>query len=115
MFSDKFVKLCAQKGVHPTTVAEILGYSRTTGSKWINGATPRKTTLHKIAEYFDISVNELLDEEIKKAPVQVDERKDGRISMLVDLFERLSPEDQNDVIYELLLKAQSQLDQDAPK
>ena len=112
MFSDKFVKLCAQKGVHPTTVAEILGYSRTTGSKWINGAVPRKTTLHKIAEYFDVSVNELLDDETKKAPVQMDERKDGRITMLVDLFERLPPEDQNDVLFELLQRAQAQLNQD---
>lgn len=118
MFSDNFVKLCARKGIHPTTVAEILGYSRTTGSKWCNGATPRKTTLQKIADYFGVTVDALLEDETKKAPVTKDERRDVRqaederkLSMLVSLFERLSPEDQNDVLFDLLQKAHNQLDQ----
>ena len=118
MFSDNFVKLCARKGIHPTTVAEILGYSRTTGSKWCNGATPRKTTLQRIADYFEITVDELLGEDTKKAPTKISERQiedEKKLTMLVSLFERLSPEDQNDVIFELLQKAHSQLDQDDQK
>lgn len=115
VFSDRYVNLCIERGKHVTTVAEELGFSRTSGMKWASGSVPRKTTIKRIADYFGVTVDDLLDDETKKAPVQVDERKDGRISMLVDLFERLPPEEQNDVIYELLLKAQSQLDQDAPK
>lgn len=69
MFSDNFVKLCARKGVNPTSVAEDLGYSRTTGSKWVNGSVPRPTTLQRIADYFGITVAELLDEDRKNAPI----------------------------------------------
>ena len=122
MFSDNFVKLCARKGIHPTTVAEILGYSRTTGSKWINGATPRKMTLQKIADYFGITVEELLSGETNKAPIPKDERRDERraederkLTMLVSLFERLSPEEQNEFLFDLLQKAHNQADQDSQK
>ena len=118
MFSDNFVKLCAENGVHPTTVAEILGYSRTTGSKWINGSIPRKITLQRIADYFGVTVDALLSDETKKAPTKISERQvedEKKLTMLVSLFERLSPEDQNDVIFELLQKAHSQLDQDDQK
>ena len=119
MFSDNFVKLCAEKNVHPTLVSEVLGFSRTMGAKWARGSTPRKTTLKKIADYFGVTVDELLGEDKKTAPIPKDERRtaddDRRLTMLVSLFERLSPEDQNDVIFDLLQKAHSQLDQDDQK
>lgn len=111
MFSDNFVKLCAERGVHPTTVSEQLGYSRTMGAKWAKGSIPRKTTLHRIGDYFGVSVEYLLGDDTKKAPTENGERNNDKLSMLVSLFERLPPEEQNDVIFQLLSKAQAQLDQ----
>lgn len=113
MFSDNYVNLCIKHGKHVTTVAEELGFSRTSGMKWASGSIPRKTTVKKIADYFGITVDELMDGETKKAPAKIDERRiedEKKLTMLVSLFERLSPEDQNDVIFELLQKAHDQLD-----
>ena len=118
MFSDNYLYLCAKNGKHVTTVAEEIGYSRSAGTKWANGSTPRKATLKRIADYFGVTVDELLQDETKKAPVKNDERTtdyDRKLSMLVSLFNRLSPEDQNETLYELLMKAQNQLDQDSLK
>lgn len=65
MFSDNYINLCASKIETVTTVAEHIGLSRTAGQKWANGSVPRKTTLKRIADYFGITVDELLAE--KKA------------------------------------------------
>ena len=113
MFSDNYVYLCAKNGKHVTTVAEEIGFSRSAGQKWANGSVPRKATLKRIADYFGVTVDELIDEETKKAPTKIGERQvedEKKLTMLVSLFERLSPEDQNDVIFELLQKAHDQLD-----
>lgn len=56
MFWDKFVTLCSAKGISPNGVCADLGFSTATATKWKKGATPRDTTLMKIAEYFGTTV-----------------------------------------------------------
>ena len=60
MFWEKFVSLCAEKGISPNGACAALGLSNATATKWKNGATPRNTTLKKVADYFGVSTSYLL-------------------------------------------------------
>ncbi len=59
MFWNNFVNLCNHKGKSPNGVCADLGYSTAIASKWKKGATPRDTTLQKIADYFGVTVDDL--------------------------------------------------------
>lgn len=72
MFWSVFVGLCAQRGVSPNAVAKELALSSGSVTSWKGGATPRPTTIKKIADYFAVSPDLFLAETdnpgIKKAP-----------------------------------------------
>ena len=70
MFWDNFVTLCNQKGKSPNGACAELGFSANTATKWKQGSVPRDTTLRKIADYFGVTVDELL---VEPAPSPVDE------------------------------------------
>lgn len=60
MFYDIFVRLCAEKGKAPSAVAVELGYSKSMVSGWkVRGTSPTDTNLHRIADYFGVSVDYL--------------------------------------------------------
>ena len=65
MFKENFIKLCNQKGVAPTVVCQSVGLSNAIFSQWEDTSVPRKATLKKIADYFDVSVDYLLGTEPK--------------------------------------------------
>ena len=70
MFYDEFSRLCKEKGISITRATEEIGLARTIGTKWKKtGATPNGETLAKIAEYFGISVGELLGTEKEPATI----------------------------------------------
>lgn len=61
MFYDKFLDLCNLKGKKPGAVAAELGINRCNVTSWKkNGYTPRGEVLQRIADYFSVSVDELL-------------------------------------------------------
>lgn len=68
MFWDNFVSLCTQRGTSPNAVAAELKKSSGSVTAWKNGAVPRETTLKKIADYFEISIDELLYDQKEKSP-----------------------------------------------
>lgn len=70
MFYDKFIELCNKKKVLPAKVATECGFNRASITNWKNnGYTPRRDILMKLAAYFDVSVDSLLDEtDQKKKP-----------------------------------------------
>lgn len=59
MFYDNFVKACNFKNVSPSSVAEEIGLNRAAVTGWKNGATPRDSTIEKLANYFGISKTDL--------------------------------------------------------
>lgn len=62
MFYDLFCDLCKHKGVSPTRASLEIGLSKSTATKWKNtGATPNGDTLSKIADYFGVSTDYLLN------------------------------------------------------
>lgn len=71
MFWDNFVRLCNQAGKYPNTVAAEVGVKSTgTVTGWKNGANPRQTVLLKLADYFGVTVDYLLNAE-KENPTSV--------------------------------------------
>ena len=67
MFYDVFEKLCTEKGVKPGRAADEIGISRATVTNWKkNGYSPRRDILKKIAQYFGVSVDLLLDQSQQK-------------------------------------------------
>lgn len=73
MFWTNYVRLCYEVGKSPNQVAEECGVkSSGTVTGWKNGAIPRPSVLKKIAEYFSVSVDDLLIENEKPASVSAD-------------------------------------------
>ena len=60
MFYDNFEKQCTKIGKNPSTVAEELGFTKSMASHWKGGMVPRVSSRNKIADYFGISVEELM-------------------------------------------------------
>lgn len=61
MFWNIFIDLCEKKNIKPNPLAEIIGVSSGVVTKWKKGAMPNLEALIKIADYFDVSVDYLLE------------------------------------------------------
>lgn len=91
MFYDKFLQLCESIGISPSRAAIEAGVSKSLVSKWKNNKAkdPSPDVARKLANYFGITVSELLDEETKNpAPKSGSEKIDN----LIKLASELSPE-----------------------
>lgn len=79
VFIDIFLQLCEENNVKPTRVANEIGSSSASVVKWKKGATPQGPTLQKIADYFGVTVDYLLngdrpvDTEIEKGEITYDD------------------------------------------
>lgn len=61
MFYDAFISLCEDKRVKPGRAADDMGINRATVTSWKkSGYTPRAEQLSKIAEYFEVPTDFLL-------------------------------------------------------
>ena len=68
MFCDNFLFYCNQKGVSPNSAASDVGVkSSGTVTGWKNGAIPRKGVLKKLADYFEITIEDLTGEQNEKS------------------------------------------------
>lgn len=93
MFWDKFVDLCSENGTSPNAVAAQLGKSSGSVTAWKNGAVPRETTLKKIADYFSVTVDQLLYEtDNKKSPASEDAELDPLRKKAWDLMNSMDTE-----------------------
>lgn len=63
MFKKNFIRLCNNIGEAPTVVCQKIGLSSAAFSNWEDNSVPRKATLQKFADYFGITVEELLADE----------------------------------------------------
>lgn len=62
-FFTHFRQLCALKGMSPNAVARQLHISSGSITNWKNGTVPKSDRLQKIADYFGVSVDFLLEGE----------------------------------------------------
>lgn len=92
MFWDKYLDLCAKVGKSPSAVAKELGLSSGTVFNWKNGSTPRNHVLVKIAAYFDVPVESLLDGKSQKSVEEY-----ATIASLMKAFEGLTDDEIKEV------------------
>lgn len=60
VFYDHFLELCNKKGVTPSKAALLNGISKTSVTRWKNGATPNGEILKKLSDYFGVTTDYLL-------------------------------------------------------
>ncbi len=90
MFWDNFVVECAKKKKSPAAVAEELGFSNSMPTSWKNGSLPRMSSRKKLADYFGITVEELMG--TKKEPAGIGELDDVK-KQVVELMDDMSQEE----------------------
>ena len=120
MFSDNYIRLCKEKGVGVTVASQEIGYSANSGKKWSEGSVPRKTTLLKIAEYFGVTVDELMEGqptmsygdttlvEMKKAATSDGDGLSDKELLLLSIFNSLPEDRQWAILRQAQAEAQNQ-------
>lgn len=66
MFYNNFVKLCNSINKSPSAVVLEIGLQKSTVTRWKKGSIPTDATAQKIADYFGISVAELMSDQKSK-------------------------------------------------
>ena len=87
MFWTKYENLCEQNSLKPRDVARELEIAPATVTKWKNGAVPNYEMLSKIANYFSVTVDYLVNEEDIDINLK-EKRKSGVFKTLLAIPER---------------------------
>lgn len=75
IIAENLVYYRRQKGLTQAALAETLNYSDKSVSKWERGeGLPDVTVLYRLAEYYEITVNDLVSERGEEAPLPVEEQ-----------------------------------------
>ena len=64
MFYKKILELCKNKGISPSKLMTDLSMSKANIDRWQNGSIPQNSTIKKIADYFNVSTDYLLNGEL---------------------------------------------------
>ena len=100
MFYENFLALCNKKSIKPSRVASETGFNKGSISVWKRNynagkvVSPDTRIVQKIADYFEISVDELLGNEKKTAD------NDSLKSEVLEIAEKLNnlPQDKLNMI-----------------
>lgn len=90
MFYENFAFYCTKIGKSESAVAKDVGITSKSVTGWKNGALPRNSTLKKLADYFGITVEELMG--TKKEPARMGELDDVK-KQVVELMDDMSQEE----------------------
>lgn len=93
MFYDNYVALCASVEKSPSAVARELGINKSTVSCWKSRkASPSDVNAKRVADYFGVTVEELMDNGTKKEPAE-----NGKLSYaqleLIELSRKMSDDE----------------------
>lgn len=116
VFYDRLLALCQENNEKITPVIKKLGLSAGSIARWRNGTVPDGNTICKIAEYFNVSSDYLLEKtDIKKSPSEEDEDKILK-DEIAKIFSNLLPKQQEQakVYLRYLLDTQEKTSQDNP-
>lgn len=67
MFLQNIEKLAASRNMSLSGVASALGMSNNAATKWRNGAIPTSKNLQKIADFFGVTIGDLLKDDVPQA------------------------------------------------
>lgn len=102
MFYENFDALCTKSGKSKSEVTEAIGLTAKSCTGWKNGAVPRNGTLKKIADYFGITVEELMG--TKKEPAGEGELTED-MKEILEYAQKMGPEERKAFL--TLLKSNS--------
>ena len=76
MFWENILNLCAENNISPNALCANIGLSNAVATKWKNGSLPHASTLNKIAKYFNVSPELLIngnvcDTKIENSPTVI--------------------------------------------
>lgn len=91
-FYENYVRLCNQINKSPSAVAIELKIGKPSVTRWKSGVKPRYATAMRVANYFGVTVEELMGEGIKKDPVPKDEVVSEPKQKLLDAIDDLTDE-----------------------
>ena len=63
MFKKRFENVCAEKGISPSAACKAIGLNASSYSKWDENSVPRRSTVKKLADLLDVSIEDLLGDE----------------------------------------------------
>lgn len=88
MFYDVYCALCARDGLTPSGAAAKIGFNRASVTMWKNtGKPPKPELLDKIAAFFDVTTDFLLEKEPKEKTVT---SKSNGLEEIQDTYLRLA-------------------------
>lgn len=111
MFYEKYARLCAERGLSVTGVARALHITPNAPSAWANGATPRNSTLKRIADYFGVDVSYFYkDDEIESKDDKIVEKFIDELKrdltddeqLLLDIFRTMTDEQKTAMMKEAM-------------
>ena len=94
MFYSYFDYLCKRKGITKNKACQEMGVSRSVAAKWKSTQTnPSMATLQKIADYFEVSLDELISQsEIKENPATVSDGQEDQYKAFKKILDELDDE-----------------------
>ena len=104
-FDENLISLCNSIHKSPTAAILEIGLERSSGTRWKKGGMPSDATARRIADYFGVTVDDLLGEENVKAAAP---EGSGQYEEFARIFKELTPENQNKIIAEMLRRAREQ-------
>ena len=104
-FYENFISLCNSIHKSPTAAILEIGLERSSGTRWKKGGMPSDATARRIADYFGVTVDDLLGEENVKAAAP---EGSGQYEEFARIFKELTPENRNKIIAEMLRRAREQ-------
>lgn len=99
-FYEKYLCLCNSINKSPSAVALELKIGKPSVTRWKNGATPRDATVLKIADYFGVTVTELMAgvNEQEKAPATKGEGLSATVQELFDFIDTATGAELNELL-----------------
>jgi transcriptional regulator with XRE-family HTH domain len=122
VFYDNYIRLCNSVNKSPSAAAIEMGISKPSVNRWKNGSQPTDATIRRIANYFNVTVEDLTKGEHKENTAQEDgvetnfseqknkptpengSERDYGDSVLMDAFKRADESTQEAILLLLKLK-----------
>lgn len=70
MFFNRFKELCDERNISVYRACTEIGLNRSAVAKWKTGGRPNGSTAAKMAEYFGVTTDYLLEQTDERAPVE---------------------------------------------
>ncbi len=95
MFYDNFIRLCAKENISPSAAAEEMGFYRSVVTRWGKGGNVRKATLERVANYFGVTVDDLIgdDSAQKEKPTAQGDGLSEKQKYAIELVQSMSDDD----------------------